>query len=297
MDISLARIFVKVVQNGSFTRAATLLKTPKSTVSKAISRLERETGTRLLIRTTRSLTLTAAGRAFYDTCLGPIQILEDAQKSLYGQDSVLAGLIRITAPEDLGTHVLSKAIGDLTKKHPALSFELNYTDEVLDLVKDGIDLAVRIGKLAESSFKAKKTGEVVLVMVAAPAYLKLHDKIRTPEDVEKQDCLTFNSGPLSQRWKLRSKKEHVTIQIKARFLSNQMTSVLKAALSGAGVAFVPLYLCRSDIEAGRLIRVCPEWSAPGLQVSVVTPAAMSSSARLRVVGDELVSVIQKALET
>src|SRR4051812_36061970 len=111
MDLELTRYFVKVVQNGSFSRAADLLKLPKSTVSKAITRLEHDTGTKLLLRTTRSLTLTAAGRAFYDTCLGPVHILEDAQKSLYGQDSILSGTLKITAPEDLGAHVISPAVG------------------------------------------------------------------------------------------------------------------------------------------------------------------------------------------
>lgn len=131
IGIELTRIFVKVIQHGSFSKAADSLKIPKSTVSKAISRLERETGTKLLLRTTRSQTLTASGRAFYETCLEPLQILEDAQKSLFGKDAIIAGKIRITAPEDLGTHVIAPIIGELSQSYDKLFFELLYLNKVV----------------------------------------------------------------------------------------------------------------------------------------------------------------------
>lgn len=209
MDLELTRIFVKVVQKGSFSRAAELLRVPKSTVSKSVSRLEAVTGTKLLLRTTRSLTLTAAGRAFYDTCLGPIHILEDAQKSLHGTDSIVSGTVRITAPEDLGSHVISGAVGELVKQHPGLAFDLLYTDQVVDLVKDGFDMAVRIGRPRATRFKIRRLGEVVLGLVASNAYLKSAEKISKPENLTGHSCITLDSGSLATRWHLKSKSRSV----------------------------------------------------------------------------------------
>ncbi len=288
------RMFVKVIQNGSFSRAAEILKIPKSTVSKSISGLERETGTKLILRTTRSLTLTAAGKAFYDSCLGPIQSLEDAQKSLYGQDNILTGLIRITAPEDLGSFVIAPAIGELALKHKAMEFELIYTDKIVDLIKEGFDLAIRIGKLQESGLKVKKIGEITLVLVASPEYLKDRTKIKHPRDLIEHECLTY--GPSLRHWSLVSPQESANIKIKARILSNQMSSILNSAVAHGGIALVPYYLCKPLLNQQRLIRVLPTWKSPGLPVSLVSPLSSNSSARLKVTSDYLMEKIQKALQ-
>src|SRR6266566_5612916 len=189
MELEPTRIFVKVVQQGSFSRAAELLKLPKSTVSRAVSRLETESGTKLLLRTTRSLTLTASGRAFYESCVGPIHALEDARKSLDGQDSIVVGTIRITAPEDFGTLVVSPAIGKLAKEHTGLVFEMHYTEKFVDLIKDGYDLAVRLGKLSPSRLKVRRFGEVAIIAVAAPEYLKQRPAIKKPQDLAMHDCM------------------------------------------------------------------------------------------------------------
>jgi LysR family transcriptional regulator, regulator for bpeEF and oprC len=295
MDLDITRLFVKVVQNGSFSKAALLLKVPKSTVSKAVSKLEKDTGTKLLLRTTRSLTLTAAGRAYYDSCLGPIQSLEDAHKSLNGKDSILSGLVRITAPEDLGIHVIAPSLGELIAKHPGLDFEMHYTDEVIDLVKDGFDLAVRLGRLNQSNFKVKKAGEVFLIMVASPNYLKRRDKIKQPSDITHHDCISLNHPGLLSKWALRSSKGSVQIPIKARASSNQMNSLLQTALAGGGIALVPNYICEPEIRAGRLIQVLPEWHSEGRPVSLVSPLSAASSARLKVTTETLYEVVHAAL--
>ncbi|HET6346646.1 MAG TPA: LysR family transcriptional regulator, partial [Myxococcota bacterium] len=132
MDIELVRIFTKVVQQQSFSKAAALLRLPKATVSRSVSRLERQTGTKLLVRTTRSVSTTSAGLAFYDAASASVQVLEAALRALQGQDSALSGTVRLTAPEDLGAHIISPAIAALSRAHGALAFELHYTDEVVD---------------------------------------------------------------------------------------------------------------------------------------------------------------------
>lgn len=295
MDIELVHLFVSVVKHGSFSRAADSLRLPKSTVSKAVSRLESETGTKLLVRTTRSQTLTAAGKAFYDSCVGPIQAIEDAQKSLAGNDSLIAGTIRITAPEDIGTEVIAPAVSVLLRKHPALNFELVYTDEVLDLVKDGIDLAVRIGSPRESGLKIKKMGEIRLMLVASPGYLKINPKIQKPQDLKDHVCLSLNVRPAGKLWNLKSASGPAQVEIQPRLLSNQMSSLLKAALADGGVALVPTFFAKSLLESGELVRVLPKWTSHGMPVSMLSPLAFSSSARLRMTADHLTSTLQKAL--
>lgn len=287
MDLELTRIFVKIAQVGSFTRAAAILNLPKSTVSKAVSRLERLSGTQLLSRTTRSLTLTAAGRAFYDSTLEPLLLIEDAQKSLHGQDSMLSGLIRLTAPEDLGAVVISPLIAKLSISHPGLDFELLYSDEVLDLVKSGLDLAVRLGKVPPSSFKVKKCGQVVLVAVAAPAYLKKHQAPQHPKDLKNHSCLSISSQRMRREWTLQSTTKRLSVPVESRLVSNQMSSLRNMTLAGAGIALIPYFLCREDLQEGRLIRVLAEWQSPGIPVSLIMPSSSSRSARLKITVDHL----------
>ncbi len=295
IEIELSRVFVKVVQQGSFSKAAELLKIPKSTVSKSLTRLESLTGTKLLLRTTRSQTLTAAGRAFYETCLGPIQILEDAQRSLLGQDTIVSGTVKLTAAEDIGTYVIAPVIGDLCRSHPKINFELHFTNEVVDLVRDGFDLAVRFGKLPESQLKVRPIGEISLLPVASPAYLAAHKKILHPSDLSDHDSLCLRNHAMSRTWILQNEKKKINVPVHPRVESHQMTSLLKIALAGAGVLFAPSFLCRHEIESGTLVRLLPGWKGVGIPVSLVSPVSIATTARLKLVSDHIASAIQKEL--
>jgi len=297
MELENTRAFVKVIQYGSFTKAALALRLPKSSISRMVSRLEEETGTKLLVRTTRNLTLTAAGRAFYETCVAPLNQLEEAKKSLFGKDSIVAGTLRITAPEDMGGQVLAPCVAALTLRNPEVRFELVYTEETLDLVKEGIDLAVRIGKLNASSFRVRKVGEITLGLVAAPSYLRGREKIRLPHDLLAHNCLSFTPRTAQMRWSLKSGKRTEHLPITSRIHANQMSTLVNLSVAGAGVGLVPTYLCRDLLANGKLVRVLPEWtSGASFPVSVVTPAHTAESARLKLVRDAFVTAIETALK-
>ncbi len=289
---------MKVVQLGSFSRAADLLRLPKSTVSRAISRLENECGTKLITRTTRSLALSASGRAFFENCVEPLQVLEDARKSLNGQDSVISGVIRLTAPEDFGMHMISKVVGELSKQYSGLQFDLHFTNEVIDLVKEGFDLAIRIGKLTPSSFKVKKVGEIIMVLAASPQYLRRCSlEINTPQDLSLCECLTIHSRFSKPSWALQSfAGEKYNIDIKPKVIANQMSSLMNFALQGVGIAFIPLFLCQAEILSGQLTRVLPNWRGEGLPVSLVSPIGFSVSNRMKLVSNHLADFIQKTLK-
>lgn len=293
INLDLTKIFVKVARFSSFTLAAENLGLPKSTVSKAVTRLERETGTKLIVRTTRRLTLTAAGRAYYDSCTGPIQILEDAHKSLRGRDTMLSGVIKLTAPEDLGSAVISPALARLAQSHAGLAFNLVYTDEIVDLVEEGFDLAFRIGKLSESSLKARRIGEIVLTLVASPDYIKRAGKLQHPSDLKNHSCLGINARRFE--WQLKSGREKADIVIAPRISSNQMSSLLQAAIAGAGIALVPHFLSRVARDDGLVVPVLPDWKSTAFTVSLVSPLPLSSSARIKVTADHLYGEVQRAL--
>lgn len=295
MGLELSRIFVKVIQYGGFSKAATALNMPKSTVSKAITRLESETGTKLLIRTTRSQTLTAAGRLFYEACLGPIQTLEDAQKSLYGMDNIVTGLVKLTAPEDMGIQMISPAIGKLCLKYPRLKFEMNYTDEIIDLVRDGYDFGIRVGELKESSLRSKRLGNIEMIPVASPTYLKSKKKLKHPKDLEDHIGLNLGVMNLSTEWTFKQAGKTVRAKINSQVQSNQNSSLLKIALAGAGIALLPMFICQEQLQDGSLLRVLPYWSGLKIPVSIVSPVLSTTSARLSLVSSELATALKNAL--
>ncbi len=289
------RIFVKVLQLRSFTQAAKALSMPTSTVSRSVAKLEEETGTRLILRTTRSINPTAAGLRFYENCLEAVQTLEEARGELNGSDALTQGTVRLTAPEDIGEAILSPIIGALTRTYPGLSFEVDYSDRVIDLVSEGFDLAVRLGKLKSSRMTVKRVGKVHLIMVASPAYLEAQGAVRKPEELSQKSCLCLNIPQMRKEWSLKSGSRTLKVQVQPRVTSNQMSSLITMAIQSAGIAFVPSFLCHSQLRTGRLVQVLPEWKGKEVPVSIVISQGKSKSARLKLVSDRLAKEIARRL--
>ncbi|MEH6345055.1 MAG: LysR family transcriptional regulator [Bermanella sp.] len=291
MEIQLIHYFVKIIEHGSFTKAADILKVPKSTLSKAVSKLERETGTKLLIRSTRKQTLTAAGREFYESCLGPIQTIEDAHKALYGQDSVISGTVKITVPEDFEIFLLSSCIQQLGEKYPKLKIIIKSTNEVVDLIGEGFDFAIRIGPLEESNLKVRTIGHIKLATVVAKQYLAKIE-LNTPQDLMNVRCIGLSSNKPYQAWKMTKNKKTQTIKTPLTIETNQITSVYKLTLTGAGVSVLPTFLCQKDIDSGQLISVLPDWQYANVPVSLISPLSTIHSVRLKVVSEEIVGALR-----
>ncbi len=291
MEIQLIHYFVNIVKHGSFTKAATLLKVPKSTLSKAVTKLENETGTKLLIRSTRKQTLTDAGRQFYESCLGPIQTIEDAEKTLYGQDSLISGTVKITMPEDFEIVLLSGCIQRLCKSYPDLKIVIKGTNDVVDLVGEGFDFAVRIGPLEESNLKSRTIGHIKLATVVAKQYLSKIE-LNTPKDLMNVRCIGLSSNKPYQVWKLTKNKKTETIKTPLTVETNQLTSVYKLTLTGAGVSVLPTFLCQKDIDTGQLVSVLTDWKYSDVPVSLISPLSTIHSARLKVVSEEIVGALR-----
>jgi DNA-binding transcriptional LysR family regulator len=296
MELEPMRIFVKVIQLASFSRAAELLKLPKATVSRSVARLEEELGVKLIVRTTRSLKATDAGLLFYESCQAPIQALEDAHKTLKGQDSSISGTVRITAPVDFGERVVAPVIGNLAKLYPGLLFELNCTDSVVDLVREGYDLALRVGKLAPSQFKARKLGNIAHVVVASPSYLKTSQPIQTPQDLIDHTCLTYSRHSLSTHWTLHHDNgESAVVNVKPKIAVNALKGLLSVTVQGVGVALLPWFVCKDDMLKGNLVCVLPEWIGNAQPISLVSPGGTATAKRIKIVADELAHAVQEAI--
>jgi len=290
------RIFIEVVKQGSFSKTARLLKLQKSAVSRAIRAIEDSTGTKLLNRTTRSLSLTASGRAYFESCLGPMQALEDAERSLRGQDSMMVGSIKITAPEDLGEAIVAPTIAELSRIYPQIRFELHFSNEVVDLVRDGFDFAIRIGKLPESNFRAKKVGVISLVLAASPKYLKDAPPVTQVSDLQNHPTLTLNLASIIPRWTLTNGSSKGTSNISPSVIANQMSTLVELAKCGAGIALVPYYLCEAEFNAGRLVHVLKGWEQRTYPVTIISPASSDRAVRLKICRDALSERISKRLE-
>lgn len=296
MEIESARIFVKIVEQGSLTKAADLLQIPKSSVSRTLTRLEQQAGTKLLLRTTRNLQLTQAGRTFFDLCLDPVQKLEEARRSIQDQDKLLSGSVRLTAPEDLGIYVVAPVIAKLARQHPTLRFEFTLTDKRVDLVREGYDLAVRIGALPSSRLRARKIGEFGMNLVASPDYLRFRPAPAVPEDLSSHDCLAFSHQWQAGKWVLQRAGKTAHVAVKPKVVGNHVDSLLKMALDGAGIALIPVFAGRREIDDGRLVRVLPAWESTRVTLSLVSPPSDSTPVRARVVADALAAELREVFQ-
>lgn len=272
MDLNEILVFVRVVQAGSFNKAAASLGMPNSTVSAKVSALEERLGVTLLRRTTRKLSLTDVGESFYRASSSHVEGLTSAESEAALSQHEPAGRLRVTAPVLLASSLLPDAIAEFARKYPKVGFELIATDETMDLVANGVDLAVRAGPLRDSSLKARRLGASFFALYASPAYLKSRPRPSHPKDLLEHDCIQFT--PLGKdRWDFVNKaKNKVGVAMNGKLLLNELNSVKELAVAGAGVALLPTFVCDRAVGDKDLVRVLPEWRSESRDISFVFPA-------------------------
>jgi DNA-binding transcriptional LysR family regulator len=271
MDLNEVAIFIKVVQTGSFSETAKQMKMPKSTVSFKVSNLERTLGTTLIQRTTRKLNITAEGEAFYKRALGGIEEIYSAEAELSSLKGEPQGLLRITAPLDLGNSVLPQIIADYAKKYPKVTVDVLMTDRYVDMLGEKVDLAIRAGNLKDSTLLAKKLGVVYFAPFASPKYIKQHGKVDHPRDLTKHQMLHFPPAGQNE-WRLSGPKGTLDIPVNSKLILNNLLMIKSMALMGEGIAFLPTYYGYQEVKAGKLVRLLPEWRSPLTNVHFVYPS-------------------------
>lgn len=282
IDIDLNQIltFVKVVDSGSFTKAAELLKQPKSRISRRLAALEKTLGTQLIYRTTRQMQLTETGKDYYQRCAPLIQDLENANNAMTSHSEELSGVLRLTAPDDYARLILTPLLDEFIKKHPKIKIEMILSGAYLDLVKESIDVAVRIGTLKDASMKSKRVSSMTSILVASPAFLERNPPITKPEHLEQVNCLAFNIGN-KNRWRLFKDKQDLRINVQGNVQANSPEILYHFALLGRGVGLLPEFLCKEAIQSGKLVQLLKGWSSDPIPVQLLTPAQKDIPAKTK----------------
>ncbi|MDB5965996.1 MAG: LysR family transcriptional regulator [Polaromonas sp.] len=285
-------VFVEVAKASSFSRAASALELPKSTVSRRIAELERDAGIRLFTRSTQKVALTEEGATYYLACC---RLMEDANASY---DQLLSarhrprGLLRVAATTDFGARLVQGLPG-FCARFPDLHLEFDFTTRRVDPFTDSCDVAIHIGVPPDSNLTARKLADVAVHVFAAPAYLASAARIRAPADLSSHRCILetrVHRVGVQNVWALTDGKARTDVEVHGALSFNSIGIIRRLALSGAGLALLPRDICIEDLEAGRLVRVLPQWRAPVLPIYALT-ATRLMPAKTRVfldfVGDTL----------
>jgi DNA-binding transcriptional LysR family regulator len=280
-------VFAKVVESGSLSAAARALGVSLASVSRQLAALEDKLGARLLSRTTRRLSLTEGGRAYYARCKRILGDVEEAEAEVSQFQASPSGGIVVSASMLFGSTFLAPVLSGFLDRYPRVSIELPLTDRFVNLVEEGIDVAVRVGGLADSSLVARRIGAFRRVVCAAPRYLKRHGVPREPADMARHNCLIFSMLAEADRWRFSSDGRDVTIPVTGRLRSNNQEVLLRAALDSAGIMLAPSWLVRDQVAKGRLRVVLQEFEPEPTPIHILYPHARLLSAKVRALIDYL----------
>jgi DNA-binding transcriptional LysR family regulator len=281
------RTFVEVIESGGLNRAAARLGVSKSIISRRITRLETDLGTRLLSRSTRGIIPTEAGIEFKARCDRILAELNEARDAVAQQGRSVRGRLRLSAPLAFGVRHLAPVLADLASAHPDLEIDVSYTDRVVDLIGERFDAAVRIGSLRDSSLVVRKIAPVHAVLVASPGYLARHGRPRTPQDLVGHECLIY-TGSLVPEWQFLSGKRRFAIRPEGRLRSDSGEAILQWAIAGIGIADSPSFLVSDAIESGALEPLLLSYPRPEYGIHVVRPPGSHVPGKVRVLIDTLV---------
>jgi len=280
VDLDGIEVFVKVLESGSFSRAARLLGMPNSTVSAKVSALEKRLGVTLLQRTTRKLRATPAGETYFQQCVLALERLQAAESELTSAQREPQGLLRVTAPADIGHSLLATLVRGFLQRYPKAEVELVVTNRVLDLIAEGVDLAIRVGALADSGLIAKRFSVGHFGLWASPAYLKKRGTPSHPRDLAPQECLRFSLFK-DNRVQLTNGKERARVVTSGRLRADDFETLKALALLGEGIAYLPSFLCVEEAGQKRLQRILPEWRGDAVTFSFVYPAQRFVAPKVR----------------
>ncbi len=251
------RIFAQVVEAGSFSAAGRQLGLAPSSVSRQINDLEEELGARLLQRTTRKLSLTEAGRLYYERATKIVIEVDEAKLAVAQIDGAPSGVLRLSVPSSLGRLHVVPAVAAFQERFPAIHVVLSMTDRLVDLVEGGFDLAIRVGRLRDSSLIARKIGSGCRLVCASPKYLDKAGVPKSPSDLGDHNCLMFRSHPGTNIWRFRGPKGVTEVRVSGGFYADNGEALTAAAVAGLGLILVPDWLVGIEIEQGLLRRVLP----------------------------------------
>lgn len=274
--------FVSVIENGSFARAAEKLDQSVSAVSRRVAELEEHLDARLLNRTTRRLSLTETGRAFHERAVQLLADLEEAEQGASAGGVTPRGTLRLTAPITYGIRVLAPIVAAFAAKYDQVRVDVDLSDRVVDLVDEGFDLAVRIGEIRSQFLVARRIGATSLVCCAAPSYLERHGTPRTPDDLARHSCLTYEYAATRHQWRfIGADGGDRVVRIGGPLHSNNGRMLGALAVEGAGIVCEPDFILAPDLERGALVPILADWTLPSIAIHAAYPSRRHLSAKVR----------------
>jgi len=282
------RAFTRVVSHGAFSTAARELGLSRAAMSKHVIQLEEELGVQLLQRTTRRVTPTESGLAYYERCVAILGDIEEADLAVSQLQTEPRGVLRINAPMSFGTLHLGQAVADFLLQYRNVRVQLILNDRIIDPLEEGFDVTVRIADLPASSLIARKIVPARRVVCAAPSYLKRRGVPAHPNDLRTHDCLNYGFLTTGMRWKLTGAGGDHWIETNWVLCTNNAEVLCDAAVKGLGIALLPTFIAGRDLQAGTLRAVLPEYQAPAISIYAVYPPNRHLSAKVRLFIDFLI---------
>ena len=280
--------FIRVVEIGSISGTAEKVGVAKSVVSRRLKELEEFLGVELFHRTTRRMNLTDTGRAYYDRCVRILEDVTEAELATSQQHGELQGSLKVAMPLSFGLMHLGPAINEFLAAHPQIEFDLDFNDRNVDIMQEGFDLAIRIGKLQDSSLIARRLAAIEMMLCASPAYLERMGIPKSPEDLMNHQCLVYTLQTDIEDWQfLGTNNEIKNIKIPAILKSNNGEQLRDAALADLGVVLQPSFIVYKEIERGDLIPLLTEYRKPTLNTYAIYPQTRHLSQRVRAFVDFL----------
>jgi DNA-binding transcriptional LysR family regulator len=276
MDLNGVSLFLRVVETGSFTRAADELNMTTSGVSRALMRLEEDLGVRLLQRTTRKLSLTAAGRVYFDQVRGALAAVSEASLAASEMGEEPRGAVRVTAsPAMVGQMI--PFVAEFLERYPKIRVELLSSQGIVDLVEQGLDLAVRVGRLSDSSLIARRVGSLVTGLFASREYVARHGRPRRPADLARHNCVLFRGQDGKDTWLLRDGDREYPVEVTGSLEVDDIPSIHHAVAAGIGIGIISFF---SSSRMEGVVRILPRYISGELPISLVSPSKRLEPARV-----------------
>jgi DNA-binding transcriptional LysR family regulator len=276
------RAFLRVVQLSSFSRAAEAMETTSPTISKLVAQLEEHLGARLLQRSTRKMSVTEAGRIYYEYCVRILDELDAGQQAVQHLFDAPRGTLRISVPTSFGIMSVSPLLPEFMRQYPEIRLDIVANDRYVDLFEEGFDLSLRISRhLPDSSLVAKPLGKIPHVVVASPQYLKRIGKPKTPDDLERHNCLIYTLSPTPGEWLFSVRGILETVRVKGRLQSNNSVMLRAALLEGAGIARIPRVVVEDLLRSGLLVECLEKFAPPPHQLFAMLPQRRTISPKVR----------------
>jgi len=280
-EFSAIPVFVAVVEKGGFSAAARALGVSKSAVSKRINQLEKQLGVRLLYRTTRKLSLTEAGERYFEHAARALQAAAQAEDAVAQLQGDPQGTLKISAPMSFGRLHVAPLIPKLLKRYPKLQVELVMDDRATDLVAAGFDIAIRSGKMADSTLVARKLAPLRQVLCTSPEYIAQHGLPSTPAQLTEHNCILFSYSSDNNIWTLCAEGEQEEVQVAGNYRVNNSEALIEALRAGIGIGRLPTFVAGPDLKAGRLVQLFDTYQIPSQMFYAVFPERRYMPAKVR----------------